>query len=340
MAWISVHEQVVGGKLRTLAKELNCSQNEALGMLVTLWLWGINNADSEGKIIGATRADIAKVLYVGLNEEIDPLKAVDALITTGWIDLDTDLYLHDWGEWQEQWYKAMTAREKDKERKRRERAAKKLAPQQKAPPVKKEEPAISTSEPTIPQQPETKSKAEGYTKDFEEWWSVYPRKIGKGDAYKKYKTRIKDGWSPAEMLEAAQNYRTKVLNERTEQKFIKHPKTFLSDTTPFADFIKTGTPTVTTTGNNDDNPYAVWEELHGKTREYGKRRSPALFCMRRADTEDFTVPAYGRFGRNSGYESTYHVFLREERAGCLRQGTEATGRNEGRRGIEKTQPYG
>lgn len=39
-------------------------------------------------------------------------------------------------------------------------------------------------------------------------------------------------------------------------------------------------------------------------------------------------------------ESTYHVFLREERAGCLRQGTEATGRNEGRRGIEKTQPYG
>ena len=51
MAWISVHEQVVGGKLRTLAKELNCSQNEALGMLVTLWLWGINNADSEGKII-------------------------------------------------------------------------------------------------------------------------------------------------------------------------------------------------------------------------------------------------------------------------------------------------
>ena len=47
MAWISVHEQVVGGKLRTLAKELNCSQNEALGMLVTLWLWGINNADSE-----------------------------------------------------------------------------------------------------------------------------------------------------------------------------------------------------------------------------------------------------------------------------------------------------
>lgn len=39
-------------------------------------------------------------------------------------------------------------------------------------------------------------------------------------------------------------------------------------------------------------------------------------------------------------EITHHVFLREERAGCLRQGTEATGRNESRRGIEKTQSHG
>ena len=34
------------------------------------------------------------------------------------------------------------------------------------------------------------------------------------------------------------------------------------------------------------------------------------------------------------------MFRREERAGCLRQGTEAAGRNESRRGIEKTQSHG
>ena len=255
MAWISVHEQVIGGKLRTLAKELDCSQNEALGMLITLWLWGINNADRDGRIIGATKEDVAKVLNVGINENIDPLKAVDALIETNWIDFDTDLYLHDWGEWQGQWYKAMTAREKDKERKRRERAEKKMA-SQKSPPVKKEEPVIEAPQPTIPQPKEEKPKVEGYSKDFEEWWLVYPRKVGKGDAYKKYKTRIKDGWSPAELLEAAKNYRSKVLNERTEQKYIKHPKTFLSDTTPFTDYIKKDEP-VTVKGNDDD-PYAEW----------------------------------------------------------------------------------
>lgn len=255
MAWISVHEQVIGGKLRTLAKKLDCSQNEALGMLITLWLWGINNADRDGRIIGATKEDVAKVLNVGINENIDPLKAVDALIETNWIDFDTDLYLHDWGEWQEQWYKAMTAREKDKERKRRERAEKKMA-SQKSPPVKKEEPVIEAPQPTIPQPKEEKPKVEGYSKDFEEWWLVYPRKVGKGDAYKKYKTRIKDGWSPAELLEAAKNYRSKALNERTEQKYIKHPKTFLSDTTPFTDYIKKDEP-VTVKGNDDD-PYAEW----------------------------------------------------------------------------------
>lgn len=255
MAWISVHEQVIGGKLRTLAKELDCSQNEALGMLINLWLWGINNADRDGRIIGATKEDVAKVLNIGIDEKIDSLMAVDSLIKTQWIDYDTDLYLHDWEEWQEQWYKAMTAREKDKERKRKERAEKKLE-SQKSPSVKKEEPVISAPQPTIPQPKEEKSKAEGYSKDFEEWWSIYPRKVGKGDAYKKYMTRLKDGWSPAELLDAAKNYHTKVLNERTEQKYIKHPKTFLSDTTPFQDYLKDNATPVRKT--NDDDPFAEW----------------------------------------------------------------------------------
>ena len=70
-------------------------------------------------------------------------------------------------------------------------------------------------------------------------------------------TRLKDGWSPAELLQAAQNYKTNTINERTEQKFIKHPKTFLSDTTPFTDYIKNSEASAKLTGNDDD-PYAEW----------------------------------------------------------------------------------
>ena len=118
MAWISVHEQVIGGKLRSLAKEIGCSQNEALGLLVRLWLWGINNADKEGLIIGADKSDVAEVLAIGLNPKLDSEEVVDALVETKWIDFDNGLYIHDWEEWQEQWYKALARRDKDAERKR------------------------------------------------------------------------------------------------------------------------------------------------------------------------------------------------------------------------------
>ena len=132
MAWISIHEQVMGGKLRNLAKAIGCSQNEALGILVRLWLWGINNAKKDGEIIGADKEDIADVLTVGLEKKILPKKVVDALIETNWIDYKGNYYIHDWSEWQGQWYKALESREKATERKRKERARKgneQLAPE-------------------------------------------------------------------------------------------------------------------------------------------------------------------------------------------------------------------
>ena len=79
---------------------------------------------------------------------------------------------------------------------------------------------------------------EAYSRDFEQFWEIYPRKIDKGGAYKKYVTRIKGGWTPEQLLEAATAYAFETRRERTEQKFIKHPKTFLSDTEPFRDYIK------------------------------------------------------------------------------------------------------
>lgn len=96
-----------------------------------------------------------------------------------------------------------------------------------------------------------------YSKVFEDWWSVYPRKIGKGEAYKKYNTRLKDGWSPEELYESAKNYREDVQRTHTDQCYIKHPKTFLSDTTPFTDFIKKDIKE--DESNENENPYGTWE---------------------------------------------------------------------------------
>lgn len=246
MAWISVHEQVIGGKLRNLAKAIGCSQNEALGILVRFWIWGINNADRDGEIIGAEKEDVAEVLTSGISRSLDPEEVVDAMVLTGWIDInESGLYIHDWEEWQKQWYRAHYTREKATERKRRERQRKKSAMQEQE--IQPEEPEIMDKEADVPSVESKKDKSSGYSTDFESFWNAYPRKVEKGAAYKKYKTRLKDGWSPAELLEAARNYAFECERKRTEKEYIKHAKTFLSDSTPFADYIRSGSASLANT---------------------------------------------------------------------------------------------
>ena len=76
-----------------------------------------------------------------------------------------------------------------------------------------------------------------YTKHFEMFWSAYPRKADKGQCYKKYKARLKDGYSPEELLTAATAYAEQCRRQRTEHQFIKHGKTFLGESMPFTEFL-------------------------------------------------------------------------------------------------------
>ena len=104
----------------------------------------------------------------------------------------------------------------------------------------------------------TKQKKSGnYSTEFECFWEVYPRKSDKGEAYKKYLTRLKDGWSPEQLLTAAKKYRAQIITNRTDQKYIKLCKTFLSDTTPFTDYLTR----IERQGAKKDteNPYEEWE---------------------------------------------------------------------------------
>jgi hypothetical protein len=109
-----------------------------------------------------------------------------------------------------------------------------------------------------PAEPKGKPKEERYTPDFDVFWNTYPRKEEKGNAYKKYMARTKEGYSPEELLEAAKNYAIQCRRLGTEKKYIKHPKTFLSDSRPFLDYLpKKPTPT---DGQEKGNPFAEYEE--------------------------------------------------------------------------------
>ena len=194
------------------------------------------------------------------------------MVKTGWIDIDDGLYIHDWEEWQEQWYKAIEIRKKDAARKREERRKKRILDTDNISEIHTSsldiaeamEPDLQPANLTISKEsnPQKQHTVTRYNKEFEEFWSIYPRKVGKGEAYKMYKARVNDGFSEAELLEAATNYANKCAVEHTEEKYIKHGKTFLSANTPFLDYIKLHDSSQTLSeSNEDDESYENWREL-------------------------------------------------------------------------------
>lgn len=82
-----------------------------------------------------------------------------------------------------------------------------------------------------------KNKRAIYTRDFEEFWSVYPRSKEKLAAFKVWCARMKEGHLPRDMIEAAQRYREECRRKGTEEQFIKLPKTFLGPSKPFQEYL-------------------------------------------------------------------------------------------------------
>lgn len=272
MAWISVHESVDGPKLRNLYKKLGCSKFEALGILNFLWIWGLTNAEKDGLILFADKEDIERYLYgVGSGCKLSPKQVVDALFETGWIDrTPAGLYLHDWEMWQDQWYKAKERRESDARRKRESRKNK--PPERKLDEAVDKKPEAPAESPADNPQDKPEVKEEGseqaaqpvepkYIPAFEQFWATYPRKEEKGAAYKKYQARLKDGYSEDELLKAAEGYAIQCKRMRTEKRYIKHPKTFLSDSLPFLDFLPKEDQRVERDQKPDtSNPFKDWED--------------------------------------------------------------------------------
>jgi predicted phage replisome organizer len=73
---------------------------------------------------------------------------------------------------------------------------------------------------------------------FDEFWSLYPRKIEKQKALSAWEGVIKRGSDPSEVLQATNNYIQQIKVNETETKFIKHPSSFLNKDT-WKDYLST-----------------------------------------------------------------------------------------------------
>lgn len=246
MAWISVDQKLIGGKLRSLYKAIGCSQNEAIGILVSLWLWGIDNAEKDGLMVSADRDDIKQSFQAGLFRDLDGDAVMDCLIDTGWIDeADGQLYLHDWGDWRSYYNRFVKDKKGNCERQARFKARKREmetgneqinATDNVTGNVTETEPECK--EPGTDKKKSRREEQEAkHGKEFEEFWSIYPKKVDKGEAFKKYKARRGEGYSAEEILAAAIAYKAECEKKHTDRQYIKHAKTFLGPSLSFAEYI-------------------------------------------------------------------------------------------------------
>ncbi len=68
-----------------------------------------------------------------------------------------------------------------------------------------------------------------YSSDFESIWEIYPRKVDKHRSYLKFKTVVKGMTDLTPLVRAIGAYCREIEANQTQEKFIKHMKTFLGD---------------------------------------------------------------------------------------------------------------
>ncbi|HWQ30715.1 MAG TPA: hypothetical protein VN549_06975, partial [Negativicutes bacterium] len=77
-----------------------------------------------------------------------------------------------------------------------------------------------------------------YSTEFEEFWSYYPRRVGKQAAYKAWTAQLKKKYKPEKIIAASWNYGEYCRQLGTDQKFMKHAATFLGPNSPFTEFVE------------------------------------------------------------------------------------------------------
>ena len=250
MAWISVDQSMIGDKLRTLHKTIGCSRNEAIGILVSLWLWGIDNAKEDGSIPFADLSDIAEQLTIGMNRELDPDSIARVLVETGWIEeVKGVLMISEYGEVCGKFIKFERERLAHNERTQKYRKRKRgVATSDNTSDIKSD-----VTEEKEEKKPKKKTQDDIYGEEFEKFWATYPRKDRKAEAFKCYKARIKDGYDPKVLYEACQNYADLCVRERKEKIYTLMGRTFLGTNLVFSDYIRPSGTTTTTVSERREN---------------------------------------------------------------------------------------
>ena len=236
MAWIQVHQQLKDHrKLLAAADELEIEPAHMLGLLISFWLWALDNAPS-GSLQGISTRMIARAAqWSGSPDDF-----VQAMAHAGLLDEEQDgsLTLHDWYEYTG---KLIDQREAEKNRSRRRRAAaaasqsddrRTTAGQTGGRPPDDQKKTGGRVDQTIqegdrpPNPPEPKQDAQ--ERRFSEFWQQYPKKVGKKAALTSWKRVKPDAELFERIMQAVALAKASDQWRREGGRFIPNPATWLN----------------------------------------------------------------------------------------------------------------
>lgn len=106
-----------------------------------------------------------------------------------------------------------------------------------------------------------------YSNDFEQFWSIYPRKKDKKKAFKSFKATIKR-YDLNTIVQGTKGYARSIERDGTEERFIKHASTFLNNDS-FNDYLHEmkQAPVVEEDDEVDAKLRKIWEAERDATEE-------------------------------------------------------------------------
>lgn len=255
MAWIELHQSLpTHRKLGKLKRLLKIKTPQAVGHLAMLWLWCIDNAP-DGDLSGIDAEDIAEAAEWPKDAGIFLRAMTESKL------IDEDMRIHDWDDYAGR----LLEQRNEKRQKNRERQARYRA--RKAHEAHGDndvshadvtcDKCVSHADitplpnPTVPNQtipdhtgqdgipplpPASGGRGEGSEPDaqerrFEEFWTLYPKKQGKGAALKVWK-RLKPDKALFERIMASvrENVAKNQQWQRDGGQYIPNPATWLNQT--------------------------------------------------------------------------------------------------------------
>lgn len=190
---------------------------------------------SEGRFgnVSVTVEDLADAAAIPL-EEVQ--KGVQMFIDQNMLHLENDVFVVT--NWEKRQFESDTST--DRVRKFREKQRSTVETEMKRFSNVSETPPDTDTETEL--KINVRVRSNEYTEDFLEFWNEYPRKVDKGAAFKQWKARLKEGVSPNDLILAARNYAAMCKQLNTEERYIKHAKTFLGVSRSFEEYL---TPVIT-----------------------------------------------------------------------------------------------